>query len=65
MANTRFNYDEARTGKRLDESTGPGRYVLITGRVKYIFQGPLYDDTEMGWKFNGRQMDIPLILIVT
>ena len=28
MANTRFNYDVCRTEKRLQESTGPGRYML-------------------------------------
>ena len=30
MANTRFNYDECRTAKILQESTGPGRYLLNT-----------------------------------
>lgn len=30
MANTRFNYDELRTAKLLQESTGPGRYLLNT-----------------------------------
>ena len=30
MANTRFNYDECRTAKLLQESTGPGRYLLNT-----------------------------------
>ena len=28
MANTRFNYDECRTKKYLQQSTGPGRYIL-------------------------------------
>ena len=28
MAFTRFNYDSCRTAKRLEESTGPGRYIL-------------------------------------
>ena len=28
MAFTRFNYDECRTAKLLQESTGPGRYML-------------------------------------
>lgn len=28
MAFTRFNYDPCRTMKRLEESTGPGRYIL-------------------------------------
>lgn len=30
MANTRFNYDPCRTIKRLQESTGPSRYILDT-----------------------------------
>ena len=30
MANTRFNYDECRTQKLLQEATGPGRYMLNT-----------------------------------
>ena len=28
MAFTRFNYDDSRTKKKLQESTGPGRYSL-------------------------------------
>ena len=28
MAFTRYNYDECRTKKKLQESTGPGRYIL-------------------------------------
>ena len=28
MAFCRFNYDKARTIKKLQESTGPGRYIL-------------------------------------
>ena len=28
MAFTRFNYDECRTKKKLQEATGPGRYAL-------------------------------------
>jgi hypothetical protein len=30
MAFTRYNYDECRTKKLLQESTDPGRYVLDT-----------------------------------
>jgi hypothetical protein len=30
MANTRFNYDDCRTIKRLQESTDPSRYILDT-----------------------------------
>ena len=28
MSFTRFNYDDCRTQKILEESTGPGRYML-------------------------------------
>ena len=28
MAFTRFNYDDARTKKKLQEATGSGRYIL-------------------------------------
>ena len=28
MAFCRYNYDECRTKKKLQESTGPGRYIL-------------------------------------
>ncbi len=28
MSFTRFNYDDARTMKKLEEATGPGRYIL-------------------------------------
>ena len=28
MACTRFNYDSSRTVKKLQEATGPGRYML-------------------------------------
>ena len=30
MAFTRFNYDKCRTAKFLQETTGPGRYMLNT-----------------------------------
>lgn len=33
MSFTRFNYDEARTFKKIQESTGPGRYLLNTPDV--------------------------------
>ena len=41
MAFTRFNYDELRTAKLLQESTGPGRYMLNTpgfGQNPYYFE---------------------------
>ena len=28
MANTRFNYDDCRTMKRLQQQTDPGRWIL-------------------------------------
>lgn len=44
MAFTRFNYDDCRTKKRIQESTGSGRYILNTpGSTKenlYFFEDP-------------------------
>ena len=51
MANTRFNYDGARTSKRLDESTGPGRYMLNKpgwGANPYVFSDPQMRIGEWG-----------------
>lgn len=58
MANTRFNYDEARTSKRMDESTGPGRYMLNTpgqGNTPYFFNDPYM----MIQKWGGNLMSVP------
>ena len=43
MSFTRFNYDECRTEKLLQESTGPGRYILNTpgwGENPQFFNDP-------------------------
>ena len=43
MAFTRFNYDTARTNKLLQESTGPGRYMLNTpgqGANPFYYEDP-------------------------
>tara|TARA_Y100001980_G_C14549082_1_gene330729 strand:+ start:1908 stop:2381 length:474 start_codon:yes stop_codon:yes gene_type:complete len=60
MSFTRFNYDEARTFKKVQESTGPGRYLLNTPDV--VPKGanfPLYcDDPHIrlqGWGANLRK----------
>jgi len=65
MANTRFNYDEARTSKRLDESTGPGRYMLNTpgqGATPYFFNDPYMMIQKWGGNLmsvsNGHPIDI-------
>lgn len=62
MSFTRFNYDEARTFKKMQESTGPGRYLLNTPDV--IPKGeslPLYSDDPhirlQGWGGNLRESD--------
>lgn len=62
MSFTRFNYDQARTFKKMQESTGPGRYLLNTPDV--IPKGedvPLYcDDPHIrlqGWGGNLRKTD--------
>lgn len=53
MAFTRFNYDDARTMKLLQESTGPGRYALNTpGQGADL---PFYEDPHIrlqGWGAN-------------
>lgn len=60
MSFTRFNYDEARVFKKMQESTGPGRYCLNTPDVipkgeKY----PLYSEDPhirlQGWGANLRE----------
>ena len=59
MSFTRFNYDEARSFKKMQESTGPGRYLLNTPDV--IPKGeklPLYSEDPhirlQGWGGNLR-----------
>lgn len=45
MAFTRFNYDECRTKKILEESTGPGRYMLnVPGPGSKVC---FYDDPQI------------------
>tara|TARA_Y100000389_G_C17321898_1_gene443518 strand:- start:90 stop:566 length:477 start_codon:yes stop_codon:yes gene_type:complete len=60
MSFTRFNYDEARTFKKMQESTGPGRYLLNTPDVvPKDASVPLYcDDPHIrlqGWGANLRK----------
>ena len=62
MSFTRFNYDEARSFKKMIESTGPGRYCLNTPDV--IPKGsnlPLYcNDPHIrlqGWGANLRESE--------
>lgn len=53
MAFTRFNYDECRTKKILQESTDPGRYILNTpgwGDRPILFNDPQM--IHMGWSAN-------------
>lgn len=53
MAFTRYNYDECRTKKLLQESTDPGRYVLNTpgwGDSPSLFNDPQM--RHMGWSAN-------------
>tara|TARA_Y100001935_G_C17162964_1_gene436248 strand:- start:32 stop:526 length:495 start_codon:yes stop_codon:yes gene_type:complete len=45
MASTRYNYDNCRTQKRLQESSGPGRYMLDTpGQGLYL---PFVNDPQI------------------
>ena len=60
MSFTRFNYDQARTFKKIQESTGPGRYLLNTPDVvPKGYKLPLYcDDPHIrlqGWGANLRK----------
>tara|TARA_R110002020_G_scaffold118548_1_gene270840 strand:+ start:1213 stop:1707 length:495 start_codon:yes stop_codon:yes gene_type:complete len=53
MAFTRYNYDECRTKKFLQQSTDPGRYVLNTpgwGATPVLFDDPQM--RHMGWSAN-------------
>jgi hypothetical protein len=45
MASTRYNYDNCRTAKNLQESSGPGRYMLDTpGQGLYL---PFVNDPQV------------------
>jgi hypothetical protein len=70
MASTRYNYDKCRTEKKLQESSGPGRYMLDTpGQGLYL---PMINDPQIrlqGWGANlmtvenGHPIDIDSDLI--
>ena len=58
MSFTRFNYDVARTEKQLQESTGPGRYMLCVpgqGMAPGIYEDP---NIRIG-KWGGNLMKAP------
>ena len=53
MANTRFNYDDARTVKNLQESTGPGKYMLNVpgngeGKDLHFYEDPFIRQQRWG-----------------
>ena len=53
MSFTRFNYDDCRTKKILEESTGPGRYMLNKpgwGNKPCFFEDPQIQNARMGSK---------------
>ena len=65
MAFTRFKYDECRTKKKLQEATGPGRYVLNvpgTGPTPCFFNDPQIRMQKWGANLenviNGAPIDI-------
>jgi hypothetical protein len=65
MSFTRFNYDDARTIKKLQESTGPGRYVMNTpgsGNNPLFIDDPHIRMQKWGannrYVFNGSLIDI-------
>ena len=56
MSCTRFNYDNCRTSKRLQESTGPGRYIINTpgyGENPLYMNEPQIRLTEWGGNLRG------------
>lgn len=54
MANTRFNYDYARTSKSLQESTGPGKYMLnMPGNGVTM---PFIDDPQIRLQYWGANL---------
>ena len=48
MAFTRFNYDDARTKKKLQEATGPGRYILNVPAVGKWMSAVVWADVDTG-----------------
>ena len=65
MAFTRFNYDDARTQKKLQEATGPGRYILNVpgnGSTPTFFNDPYIRVQKWGANLreviNGGPIDI-------
>jgi len=70
MSCTRFNYDNCRTSKKLQESTGPGRYLLNTpgfGENPYYIDEPQVRIQHFGGNlrgvYNGHPIDIDSELI--
>jgi hypothetical protein len=65
MAFTRFNYDKCRTQKKLQQSTGPGRYILNVpgnGDKPAVFNDPQLRMQKWGGNlkgvYNGHPIDI-------
>ena len=58
MSFTRFNYDDARTKKNLQQSTGPGRYILnVPGNGVKL---PMINDPQMRMQRWGANLrDVP------
>jgi len=69
--NTRFNYDPCRTIKRLEESTGPGRYMLNvpgigepgTGNKPQIVLDPLIISQKWSGNLRTNPVDIETALL--
>lgn len=63
MSFTRFNYDEARSVKRLQESTGPGRWVLNVpgqGCTPCYFEDPQIRLQKWGANLRGCESNHPV-----
>ena len=58
---TRFNYDKARTIKQLEESTGPGKYVMNVpgnGNLPYYIADPQFRLEKWGGNLKNNSMSI-------
>lgn len=61
MSFTRFNYDNARVSKQLQESTGPGRWVLNTpgqGLTPFYYEDPQVRLQKHGGNLHLNPIDI-------
>lgn len=66
--NTRFNYDPCRTIKRLEESTGPGRYMLAVpgvggGAMPSVVEDPMIISQKWSGNLRTNPVEIETALL--